>query len=300
MNSRVGAVPERLRRAMAAAAVPAGAVAAWQGPPPEPEVGQLWRARWEDLAELVVILEAVDDRVVVAPVSFDVDYADEQSVVLPEDATSLQVEAAVWLGLRRDLSMGVLDRYVGFLAERWRDLASSAERDELRRGRRLHPADPGGEYRARLEDTVDVLAAATWVPIGSGALAGMIQSAGVSPQQLVGLLDATPQQALAVLRGRAPVTVEQSSRLSMAIGSTPEEVLAANPSLPEDLVTRLDRPRRRAQVRELASRRRLPEVEAWRAAAYGTWALAARQTGDRADPAWDDRLDRYFDVVLDA
>jgi len=300
VNSRTGAVPERLRAAMEAAAIPAGAVGAWQGPPPEPEAGQLWRARWENVAQLVLVLDVVGDRVEVAPVSLDVDYADEHSVVLPEDATPLAVEAVVWLGLRRSLSMGVLDRSLGLLAERWRDLRSSAGMNELRRGSRAGAADPRAEYRARLEDAFDVLAAATWVPIGSGALASMIRSAGLGAQELVGLLDTSPQQALAVLRGRAAVTADQARQLSAEIGLAPEEVLAANPSLPTDLVARLDRPRRRAQVRELARRRRLSETEAWRAAAYGIWALAARQTGARADPAWDDRLDRYFAVVLNA
>ena len=262
-------------------------------------MGQLWRASWDDLNELVLVLDVLGDRVEIAPVSLDIDYADEETVVLPEQATPLHLEVAVWLGLRRDLSMGVLDRCLGAV-ERWRHLLSSAGFEDLRRGSRLLIADPRAEYRARLEDAFDVFAAATWVPIGSGALAEMLRSAGLGPEQLVTLLNVTPQQAFAVLRGRAAISAEQAGLLTEVLGSAPDDLLAANPSLPVDLVARLDRPRRRVQVRELARRRRMPETEAWRAAAYGTWALAARQAGDRSDPAWDDRLDRYFDVVLDA
>jgi plasmid maintenance system antidote protein VapI len=303
VSSDTGSVPDRLRRAAAAAAVPATVVAAWHGQAPEPIAGQLWRASWGELNELVLVLAVAGDHLRTAPVTVDVDYADEDTVVLPADATPLSVELAVWLGLQRDLPFGVLDRYLGSIGERWRkaeDVERGLASGDPRRGPAcLSAADPRAEYRARLDDTLDMLAAATWVPTGSGGLPQLLRAAGLDPQQLVTLLGMTPQQALAVLRGQAPLSSDQADRLVQVSGHGTDELLAANPPLPADLVARLDRPRRRAQVRELARRRQVPETAAWRAAAFGTWALAARQTGDKVDAAWDQRLDRYFQVVLD-
>ena len=66
--------------------------------------------------------------------------------------------------------------------------------------------------------------------------------------------------------------------------------------LPADLVTRLDQPRRRRQLASLAARNGTDERTARLNAAYGTLQFAARQTGGPSAPAWDARLDRYFEA----
>ncbi|MDQ1246382.1 MAG: hypothetical protein QG597_750, partial [Actinomycetota bacterium] len=114
------------------------------------------------------------------------------------------------------------------------------------------------------------------------------------------LLGIKPQQALALLRGQVPLSPSQADLISQATDRPVTEILAANPVLPPELVARLDQPRRRRQVHQLAERRGVTETEAWRQAGYAVLALAARQTGDHESQAWEERLDRYFHVVLDA
>lgn len=291
MTSAPGDAADRLRRALAGSAVPVAVHSARRGTPPDPEPGQLWRARWETVTALVVVLAVSADVVEAAPVTVDPDYADDAGVIVPGGDNPLGVDAVVWMGLRRRLPMAVLDRFLG----PWPATGSAG----LNGWPVVSPADPRSEYRARLEDEVDELAAAHWTPQGAGTLGQVLHEANVNAGQLVELLDVAPQDALALLRGQQPVTAEQAATLATAVGVTVEDILAANPELPAGVVTRLDRPRRREQVDALAARRGLSEVAARQAAAFGAWRLAARRIGDREDPAWDARLDRYFDAVLD-
>ena len=61
------------------------------------------------------------------------------------------------------------------------------------------------------------------------------------------------------------------------------------------------RPRRRAQIVALARAKSISEDEAFARAVFDAYALAARASGDTdSAEAWNARLDRYFQMVLDA
>jgi hypothetical protein len=294
---------ERLRRLAAAAKVPAAVVTAWHDLPPEPGEGQLWRARWEDQVEIVLVTATTPGGVQVVPVTLDVGYEDDETLVVPPDSGPLGVSFLIWRGLARDLPLRVLDRYLGSPREGLRTAAelAAAATEGARTGTAITSAtDPRSEYRARLADGLDILAAASWAPEGTGQLGALLQAAGQNPGTLIALLGITPQQALALLRGQAPLSPSQADLVAQATDHPVAELIAANPALPTELVSRLDQPRRRRQVQQLAARRGTGEIDAWRQAGYETFALAARQTGDRESRAWDERLDRYFHVVLDA
>lgn len=280
---------ERLRRAVAAAALPADVAT---GQASEPAAGQLWRARWEQLATLVVILQTTTDEAVeVAPAAPDADYADEQALVIPADDVPVRRELVVWLGLARPVPIRVLDTCFGALARGWRARAVHGMRV-------ASAADPRTEYRAHLTSTLGQLAESpAWVPVGAGTLADGLRRAGVTPTDLVNRLDVTPQAALAVLRGDAPVTAVQATQLARLLDRSADDILAANPAPDHGVVLAMDQPRFKRRVLCLAAQQRTSEREARLTAAYGA-AFAARQNQLSAAADWAERLDRYFAAVL--
>jgi hypothetical protein len=279
---------ERLRRASAAAALPS-AVAT--GQVPEPAAEQLWRARWERLATLLVILRTTDEAVEVAPAAPDVNYADDQALVIPANNVPVRRDLVVWLGLARPVPVRVLDTCFGSLTGDWRALA-------VRGIRIASAADPRAEYRAHLADTLGQLAeTSAWVTVGAGTLANDLRRAGVTPTDLVTRLSVTPQAALAVLRGNAPVTAAQAAELAALLDRSAVDVLAANPAPDRGVVMAIDRPRFKRRVLHLAAQQRTSEREARLTAAYGA-AFAARQNQLSAAVDWAERLDRYFAAVL--
>lgn len=297
MTTPTGSPAERLLAAAAAARLPQGVVRAWNGPLPHPAVGQVWRARWDAHHQLVLLTSVTDATVYAAPVSLEVGHADDSTMLLSQDDTTLGVPTALWTSLTRALPVRVLDRFAGQISGTGQALlgGSSAANGD----RAVTALDARVEYRALLDDTMSALASATWVPTGDGTLPAILGAAGLDPVQLIDALQVSPQRALQLLRGQAPLTAQQADQLVARTGRTAEELLAANPALPLDLIARLDRPPRRRQVLELARRRDVPEPVAWQQAAYEAYALAARQTGPGQVATWDDRIDRYFMAALD-
>jgi plasmid maintenance system antidote protein VapI len=291
----------RLRRAVRDVQVPEATRAMFEAEPGDPLPCQLWRVRWRDFVELVLLVDVGED-VEATPVSLDDECADETSVVLRAEQASLGTRLAVWAGLARRLPMCVLDRQFGTAAvdvrrPGWVDAAVAAGAE---RGRApSSPLDPLVMVRARLVDTMESLSDATWAPSGSGKLADLLASRVLTPQRLVELLDITPQRAMALRRGQSPVTASEAGVLADALSISEQAVLDANPPPPAGLVERMSRPRRRAQVCRLAANRGVNEHHAWVAATYAVYAQAARQTGPGAEAAWDDRIDRYFQVTLE-
>jgi hypothetical protein len=105
---------------------------------------------------------------------------------------------------------------------------------------------------------------------------------------------------MALRRGQVPATADDAAVLAPLLRMTVRAVLEANPAPPSALVRRMSRPRRRAQVARLAARRGVDEHSAWLTVAYAIGAQAARQTGEGTEPAWDGRIDRYFQITLES
>jgi hypothetical protein len=96
-----------------------------------------------------------------------------------------------------------------------------------------------------------------------------------------------------ILLGKQPVSPEQAKVVARVTGLTEQQVLSAVAPIPADLVSELNRPRWR---RPLRARRKPGESEAAArlAVAYGTLALAARQTGLASAPSWPQRIRQYL------
>jgi hypothetical protein len=189
---------DRLLRAAGAVRVPDEVRAVFDAEPGDPERGQLWRARWGEVTELVLVIGVHDEDIVAVPVSLDDRFADEHTVVLVSTQTSLATTVAVWTGLALRLPMYVLDRQIGAVAfdvtDTWVDdaVAGGAVRGQTA----ISPIDPVIEIRAGLLDAMQTLAEAAWAPSGTGELGTLLASASVTPQRLVDLLGVTPQRAM--------------------------------------------------------------------------------------------------------
>ena len=226
-----------------------------------------------------------------APVTFDPDMADDSAVILPAEASDLTVPLVVWVNDATSLSLRVLDRFLGSLAEDPREVLNAP------RGRPVLTAvDERAVHRAQMQDTLDVFLSARWAPEGAGTLNEILGK--VDRKRISDVLAVPDRVVIALLRGRKGVTPEQAERLAPVLEETPDNLLAANPPLPEDLVADLDRPGYRAKVNALAKKRGVDEIVAWLTAGYSVAAVAHRQTEGDA-PSWREQLDRYFQAVLD-
>ncbi len=244
-----------------------------------------------------MLLVTVTDRsVTAAPVTVDADYADGHALTVPADASPLGVPTTVWIGLTDTVPMRTLDRSAGRLAPADADVLSAVRGTGQPGAAVVSAAQPVAEYRARLADCMDALAAVSTEIPGTGELRSLLAAAGLKPSRLVELGMGTPR-ALAVSRGTAAVNEQEANALGTELNRTVDEILSANPAPPADLVTWLDRPRRRRHLEQLADQRGIGTDEARVHAAYDVYALAAREPGGSID--WNARLDRYFDLVLD-
>lgn len=291
MSDAEGTPAARLSAALAAAALPSTVRRAWTERPPTPAPGQVWRARWGAVTQLLLILDAQSRSVRAVPVTLDVADADASAAVLPPPSSELAAPLVVWLADETSLPLRVLDRFLGSLTVDTTALRSANHGRPV-----LTPADERAVHRARLQDALDVFVSARWAPESNGNLKELLRA--TDPKQLAQLLKVPDRTIIALRRGRTFLTLEQAERLAPVVGHPVEKLVAANPPLPDELVADLDHPAYRAKVTALAQRRGIAETQAWLTAGFAVAAVAHRQTeGD--SPSWTDRLDGYFALVLD-
>jgi plasmid maintenance system antidote protein VapI len=267
-------------------------------------VGQLWRARWEAVALLVLVLDVHNDAVVAAPLSVDPPAEDEASVVLEPDLTILGQPLTVWAGLARRLPLGVLEQPLDTLRSEVVDHVRSVVAGQpaqpppgCRAGRRIGSwSEPAADIRAQLHDELETLAAATWVPQPAvphrslrDVLGDRLDLAG-----LAAVLRTSLPEAIDLLKGKRPLTPAQAELLARAAGEPPETLLACTVALPGELIAEVDQPRWRPSAQRRARRTGQHEGQARREIAYGTFAFAARQTGPGGEPSWRDRVARFL------
>ncbi|MBN1093453.1 hypothetical protein JKP75_13295 [Blastococcus sp. TML/M2B] len=240
---------------------------------------------------MLLVVDASRRSVRAVPVTLDVDAADDSAAMLSAESSDLACSLVVWLADATLLPLRVMDRYLGSLT------VNLGELNAADRGRPvLTAADDRAVQRARRQDILDTFVAARWAPEGSGNLKELLPSSDV--KGLAQVLQVPERTVVALRRGRAALTSEQAERLAPVVHLPVERLLAANPPLPEDLVADLDQPGYRAKVVALAERRGIDEIEAWLTAGFAVAAVAHRQT-EGEKPAWTDRLDHYFALVLD-
>lgn len=272
-------------RALRAAQLPGSARQAWVGTPPSPAVHQVWRARWQNTAILVGILDADGSTITAAAITTTPDLADDHAVVVDPEHSHLGTTLVVWDTIARELPTRVLDRCLGTLAQTWRTAP---------RGRPITSfADRRHEERAAVQDCLDDLVAATWVRQFRRPLTELVEQ-GDNARLLLTLDGLTRADALSIRRGRRPLTDEQAAQMSIISPITTDEWLTAGPTLPDDLINAIDQPAERTQITSLARVRGIDEITARQEIAYDVYALAARQTGDDPTEDWSARLHHYL------
>ncbi|KIF67148.1 hypothetical protein HY68_36215 [Streptomyces sp. AcH 505] len=300
MNHPPGTAYERLLAAAAQLKVPEAVRTVATATPSDPEPGQIWRAAWGTVSELLAVTAVGDDAVHVIPVSMEA-FHDEKTLILPGSASTLEVPLALWCGLKGTVPWCVLDRQMGELTIPLPVDGYLTNPDALPAGRWGAPAPSTAaqpvEYRGSVADAINELSSAHWVPEGTGRLGQLFREHHVTTAQLADHLDVPPARALALWRGLAPLTHEQAQRLAELLHLPPSTLLAANPAVPPPVIRALGRPLRRRQLRHLAEEEDESEDEVRRRAAFDVFALAARQPGGR-NTDWEARVERYFQVRL--
>ena len=258
--------------------------------------GAVWRARWDDVALLVLLVgNATATTVTVAPVTFDDTGADADTLLV---TAARAVPLTVWRALRRDLPLAVLDRPVEEmtpLVVAW--TAGGPVPDDARLGGPDLPLIVSrSPVRADLGDDLDALIAA--VPAlpsapSRAAVAGTRERVSPSDEQfatLMARLGVGLPVVLDLVDGKREPSPEEAAALLDVVGVSPE---VAPP--PAELVIEMYHPRWKVTVLDLARRRELDEASARVEMANGAFALAARQTGAQT-PDWRERLARWADA----
>ncbi|UVS80553.1 hypothetical protein [Actinokineospora sp. UTMC 2448] len=269
--------------------------------------GQVWRASWDDVSLLVLLLDVGDFDVTMAPVTLDPPAEDEHCLVLEPRGTAFGVPVTVWRGLQAELPVRVLDAVL----DQWADELVNAADQRLEadaglppRSRRGTPIlsefDQAATVRAEILDDLDALRASPALPIESeGRSTPSLVNVLADKFNFEGLMTAliplglTQAEVMDIVRGYKPMTPAQALAVSESTGVDHELVSQAVRPLPADLVAKVQHPRFRAVWREHAARDNTDEAAAREAGAYGVLAMAARQTGS-GPPDWSRRIEQYL------
>ncbi len=277
------------------------------GEPPEIEihVGQVWRARWDEVSVLVLVLAVEDRNILAAPVTIDPSAEDDHSLVLEGSSTVFGVETTVWAGLASMVPIRVLDRPVDEWSEGLIDWTTrtaqgqpSAVPPGTRQGRAIQSElDPAAQLRAELADDLELLSQAPGLPV---------DTQDVTPRSLASLLGAKldlaslcsslslPQpDVMNLLRGKIPLTPDQIKVIAGVTGLSSEEIASTVRRLPLELVVHVEHPRWRPTWARRAQRLHISEAQARLTGSYEVLALPARETGG-GKPDWDKRLRQFL------
>lgn len=274
-------------------------------PPPDPQSGQLWRLAWNGTTALVLVLDDRPAGVLAAPVGVDAEVAGARTFIIGRTRTSLGVDVVVWPALAREVPTFVLDVCLGAVEPAiarattavHRGTAATTSPPGITMGpESTSPFEPAARTEAELSDVLEKLAAAVWAPeaTSGGAAAPGDLLPDEALRDLPALLGLNLPVVWEILRGKRPLTTEQAELLASRYGVSASGLLAGS-SLPLELVTELNHPRWRPRLQERQALTGMADDELRRVAAYGAFAMAARQTGT-SSPAWRDRLQRYFDT----
>ncbi|WP_413757928.1 hypothetical protein [Streptomyces sp. MMBL 11-3] len=267
-------------------------------------IGQVWRARWEKISLLVLVLAIADREVNAVPVTIDPPGEDAASLVVDGDRTAFGVESTVWAGLAGPVPLRVLDRVVDLWEPdlvAWAAEMANGGTPSVPAGARQGtvPAsvfDPSEEVRAELEDDLDALREAPGLPeagtekvVSLGALLN-----GLPDLPVLGAALGVPQpEVMRILRGSVPLKPGQVEAVASATGLSVDAVAKTVRPLPAALVAAAEHPRWRETWIRRAKRLGVSEGEARLSGGYGTLALAARETGG-AEPDWEARLRQFL------
>ena len=270
-------------------------------------VGQVWRARWEQLAGLVLVVHVGDREVEVVPVTIDPPIEDELSVVVDGASTAFGVDATAWNGLRSAIPIRVLDRPIDDWGAAMAEAVVAAERDRtwatevpIRPGQQIDSdLNPDAMFRAELTDNVHDLASVSMLPASKDTdeqqttTLRMLLANRLNLGLLCTTLNMRQPLVMRLLNGKLPLKPAQLDLVAAATKLPVDVIRASVHPLPYGLAIAAEHPRWRPNWTQRANDLGLSEAEAQLEGAYGVFATAARQTGSN-EPDWHARLRHYF------
>jgi len=293
-------VPQELRDAVAAAAVP------------RPSAGQLWRAADGSAVVLGVLLSARTGEdglpgVLLCPLTLDVDDTSGSGVGVTSPVLG-DADGRLWPGLARWLPLAVLDHFLDdgqelLAAAGQVEAAASAAADNPDSATTLLDTldvfSGSAQALAEVADDVSVLASCARLAVAPAnttatrpaaplleALPGSGADKIRTVQEVLGVSNA---DALAVLRGRRPLSEQETDQVRRHLGLRTEDV--HHDGFPPALVAELEQPRWRRAL--MSATPPPPDLATARAAAAaGVYVLAARDSA--AEPNWAERIERYL------
>lgn len=252
-------------------------VDAFAAVPADPEPGQVWRARWQGTTQVVIVLGADRDTADAAPFTPDVPVSAGVGVVVEAKESPLRSDHVAWTPLARPLPVRVLDIVVGTVTD--------GALDRVRRGPRrpvaLHPLDERSQVVERIDERMDDLEQARWVPdvAESVDLAAVLRARGLTPGRLATELDVEPGEIMDIVRGDRAPSLPTAEKLAPALDLDLAALTGPRP-VDADLVRALDQPRFRRRLAERGRQAGVDDEAAWRyQVASSELPAAARTTG---------------------
>jgi hypothetical protein len=242
---------------------------------PTPAAGQLWRAEWDGVVQLLVVVAATDTTTDAMPV-IEADGADDTSLEL--DPSLLGWRAAVIAAEVASVPIRVLDRFLGVVSRNVLDRARAVAAGDPGDGDPIvSPLDERWGHRAQLHENLVALTEATWVPeTAEVGIVELLRAAWDRPSALAKDLGTTPGHATELLTGKRPLNDDERREVGRRLG---RDLGPAAP--PAEVLWALDHPTVRPSWRAKALRSGTQDTSAFRWATYANsnFALAARTTG---------------------
>lgn len=253
------------------------------------DAGTVWRTAWDGESAIVVVMDAARSSVHVAPVIFDFDSEASDR----RGAIDFHGHAVVVLWQHRfALAPVMLDecfgrvKMPGLTAHVVGDAADDEEDENDGLAERLEP--------------LRRLAILTVQEAGDGTLPDLLRQAGVGAGDVASAIGVKPAIAAQIFRGARAVTEEEAARLTSSLAVGVDEILVANPRLPDIWWSELAAREYRTAIVMLAERWSQTDSMTARTLAYGAFALAARQPKGAAESVIRQRIVRYIETRLAA
>jgi hypothetical protein len=271
-------------------------------------IGQIWRATWDDVSLLILVINVEHANIDAAPITLDPGAQDVESFVLQPSLTAFGVDVTLWMGLRARLPLRVLDEIIDEIPASvvaWLTSSQVGSGTRIPQGVRFGQSpstvfDTALPVRARVEDDLEALRASPGLPTATEAetptptLASILGKA-VDLHTLASALSGhgfSQSGVMSLLRGKRPLSPDVVDVIAGVTGVEPSLIASTVEPLPAEFVEEVDHPRWRPLWRDRARDEGLDEAAARLQVSYEIFALAARQTGSQ-NPDWSARLAQF-------
>jgi hypothetical protein len=272
----------------------------------DPVAGQLWHLEWEGLSAVGLIVGADQELVTVVPAEDDTHLGDQWTVELERQESPVGLSFALWTGLAAEVPMRSLNALLGMVpaspmtrveaALRARHVGLAAAPDGL--GAPVTSVlDERDQVKRAIADRFAALAAATWLPaaqIEPADVGALLRERGLQATTIADQLGMQPYEILKLVRRQRGLSVEESRQLAELLDVDPSS-LNVTVRLPPGLVTALDHPRRRPQLRAGARAAETSEAAFRWSMAQEVLPMAARTFGSRGSEAdWEQLVEDWL------